>query len=73
VDAKVSTDLYEGGNYYIPKTAPNSPRDIIINEYYCGAIKCVFTHTHTEYYANVVDSVVFDSVYTVIENKCETV
>ena len=46
---------------------------IIINEYYCGAIKCVFTHTHTEYYANVVDSVVFDSVYTVIENKCETV
>jgi len=22
-----TTDLYEGGNYYIPKTAPNSPRD----------------------------------------------
>ena len=24
---KSSTDLYKGGNYYIPKTAPNSPRD----------------------------------------------
>ena len=24
---KSFTDLYKGGNYYIPKTAPNSPRD----------------------------------------------
>jgi len=29
VDAKVSKGLHEGGNYYISKTAPSSPRDTV--------------------------------------------